>query len=203
MFCLVRAPPARRRHSPGANSTSTNCPSDRLGAARGRPRRFRQITPPKADMRVARERPLVRLEPHSPDRCAARVVVLDDHAGRDRELAEQQPRRVEVEQVVERQLACLRAGRPSTAGGCARRPASSRRHAGAGSRRRAGRSPSRTPAPSAAGSPRASPGTSGRSRCRSGRCTRTPRRRGSHASSATAAGRTRAARPAPRRSSRG
>ena len=54
--------------------------------------------------RVGGEGALVGVEPRPPDGRAARVVVLDDHARRDLELARDPPRAVEVEQVVEREL---------------------------------------------------------------------------------------------------
>ncbi len=54
--------------------------------------------------RIGRERALVRLQSGGTDRRAARVVVLEDHARRLVEVAHDRARRVEVEQVVERQL---------------------------------------------------------------------------------------------------
>ena len=57
--------------------------------------------------RVGCERDLVRLLDRRADGDAARVRVLDDHAGRERELAHEQPRRVEVVEVVERELAAV------------------------------------------------------------------------------------------------
>ena len=57
--------------------------------------------------RIGRERALVRLLDRRRDRDAARVRVLDDHAGRQRELAQQHQRAGEVVQVVERELAAV------------------------------------------------------------------------------------------------
>ena len=54
--------------------------------------------------RIGGERRLVGLEQRSADGRAARVVVLDDDRRRQLELLDQPARRVEVEQVVERQL---------------------------------------------------------------------------------------------------
>ena len=54
--------------------------------------------------RIGRECPLVGFLDRSRDGDAARIRVLDDHARGQRELAEQQPRGGEVEQVDQRQL---------------------------------------------------------------------------------------------------
>ena len=88
---------------PGASSTSMNCLPR---AARRRPRRpavERDHAAVRA-RRVAGEGLLVGRLDGLADRAAARVVVLDDRAGRLVELLDQLARRGEVEQVVERQL---------------------------------------------------------------------------------------------------
>src|SRR6266545_25020 len=56
---------------------------------------------PERRQRVGRERALVRLLDRRRDGDAARVRVLDDHAGRQRELAQQQQRAVQVVEVDE------------------------------------------------------------------------------------------------------
>ena len=55
--------------------------------------------------RIRAERLVVGLLDRAGDRDAARVAVLDDHAGRDGQLVHQHPRRREVGEVVERELA--------------------------------------------------------------------------------------------------
>ena len=55
-------------------------------------------------LRIAGERALVGLARRAADRDPARVVVLDDRAGRDAELVDQQAARVQVEHVVEREV---------------------------------------------------------------------------------------------------
>ena len=65
--------------------------------------RFTAQTMPNAESGSDGERALVRLLDRRCDRDAARVRVLDDHAGRQRELAQQHQRAGEVVEVVERQ----------------------------------------------------------------------------------------------------
>ena len=87
----------------GAKMTSQNC----LTSASANSLSTVRLTVDDAAerrQRVARERALVGLERRACRRAAARVVVLDDRAGRELELLHQQPRGVEVEHVVERQL---------------------------------------------------------------------------------------------------
>ena len=87
----------------GAIRTSTNCSASRarqLG---------RDLAVERDDAAVGRhgvggERLLVGLLDRRGDRDAARVCVLDDHAGRQRELPQHGARGVEVVEVVEREL---------------------------------------------------------------------------------------------------
>ena len=82
----------------------------------------------------------------APTAHAARVVVLDDRGRRQLELLDQPAARVQVEQVVERQLLAVQLGDHRQQVRARARPRRSRRRAGAGSRRRRGRAPSRTSA---------------------------------------------------------
>ena len=155
-------------------------------------------------MRIGGERLLERLVQARAHGRAARVVVLDDRRGRQLELVDQLPARVEVEQVVERQLLAvqLRHHRQQVRARAGLRVVAPR--AGAGSRRRRGRAPSRTSACTAPGSPPRARRTSARSRRRSARCRRTPRAPAPRACAATSRpSDARAARRARRRSSPG
>src|SRR5581483_713971 len=58
---------------------------------------------PKRGDRIAGERALVRVECGGTYGSPAGVVVLDDHAGRNLELPDQQTCGIEIEQVVERE----------------------------------------------------------------------------------------------------
>ena len=148
---LLRAARARRRRSPARTRPRTNMLVQRLGE--------RAVDRPVEADDAAERRPAGRgerlvegLERRAADRDAARVVVLDDRARR----AARTPRSAGAPEsrssrlLNDSSLPCELAT-PSRAGACARRPARSRRRAGAGSRRRRGRRPSRTRACSCAG----------------------------------------------------
>ena len=107
--------------------------------------------------RVRGERALPGLLDRRRDRDAARVRVLDDHDGRQRELAQDPARRLEVGEVVVRELLAaelldLREQVPAGA-----LLARSRRPPGAGSRRTRGRSPSGSVSVSCSGNCSVSP----------------------------------------------
>ena len=68
----------------GAISTSTNCFATRLGAAPSSTAALKAMMPPKAEVGSVLQRLGVGLAARGADRHAARVRVLDDHAGRGR-----------------------------------------------------------------------------------------------------------------------
>ena len=89
---------------PGANSSSTNW-ALRPSAVSRSTGRLTAMTPPKALIGSHSKAPPVGPGQRVGDGGAARVVVLDDHArGAVAELAQERPRGVEVEDVVERDL---------------------------------------------------------------------------------------------------
>ena len=128
----ARAPQARPRRSPARTGP-------RRSALRAAPRRGADGAVEDDDAAVGRRRircegHLVRLFDRRADADAARVHMLHDHAGRQRELHHEHPRRVEVVEVVERELAPVQL--LDAAGACVRPARRSRRRSDAGSRRR-------------------------------------------------------------------
>ena len=99
----ARGPRARPRRSRARTPASTNIAFSFSASARSTGR-LKQNTPPKALCGSVASALSNASSSVAADRRAARVVVLDDRRGRQLELLDQPPARVEVEQVVEGQL---------------------------------------------------------------------------------------------------
>ena len=140
-FCLWRTDRARLGvEAPVRSRTSTNCLL-RRSPRRPQPStgRLNAMMPPKADVGIGARRLGVGLGSGRADRHAARVGVLDDHAGALVEARHALPRRVGVGDVVVAELLALQLRAARQRAGRRRRARDRTRRSDAGSRRSAGR----------------------------------------------------------------